>query len=193
MEIQKFTGIYSKTFAFEALHTQAKKVIKSSLYCNKMDFCPSLFFLSWAPLSSCFHVCLMSVLRSLHQVFLGWHLFLVPSKGLPGVAGIEFPECVTDPSPFSSLDLLFHKLLAHSLPEITVPDSIWPVDVENPPQAVVDECLCFRDCNWLSSMSLIQRVILVWFWSWSVFVCWLISLRFKCSSVGWTKPLPYQF
>lgn len=63
-------------------------------------------------------------------------VLLISSKSLPG--GIEFPECVVNPSFFP--DLLSHVLLAGSLPEIIVADGIWPVDVHEPPQAAANEC-----------------------------------------------------
>lgn len=42
----------------------------------------------------------------------------VSPEGLPGNAGIGFQECVADPSPSSSLDLLVRRLLDRSPPEI---------------------------------------------------------------------------
>lgn len=120
-----------------------------------IDHSPSLAFLS-----SCIHVsllCLMSVSRSLHQVFLGHPLFLVP-WAFHLRACLVVPECVADPS--FSLDLLLHMLLACSLTEIIVADGIWPVDVQDLPQEAIDECLLvlLSLWSWLFSLSLICKV-----------------------------------
>ncbi len=82
----------------------------------------------------------------LHQVFLGWPLFLVPC-GIHlracGDTGDRVSECVADPSPAFSLDLVFCRFLIRSLPEILAANSVWPGDNQDLSQAAVDLSLHF--------------------------------------------------
>ena len=52
-------------------------------------------------------------------------------------------EGVTNPSPASLKDVVFCRLLSRSLPQFLVADGVRPVNLENPFEKGVDECLEF--------------------------------------------------
>lgn len=114
----------------------AQAVDQTSSESSVLGFPFQLFQCYPALLDVCLEITASGVLE---LASLSWFLG-APSKGMPGDAGIGFPVHVADPSPSTSLDVLFHRLLAHFLPDIIAAYGVWPVDSQDLPQAVVDEC-----------------------------------------------------
>ena len=57
-------------------------------------------------------------------------------------------EGVTNPSPASLKDVVFCRLLSRSLPQFLVADGVRPVNLENPFEKGVDECLESASWSW---------------------------------------------
>ena len=65
----------------------------------------------------------------------------VPKKSLSGNAVIWSPKCVADPCPFSACQLLSHRCLPCSFPQVSVADSGRPVDAKDFTQASINKGL----------------------------------------------------
>lgn len=59
------------------------------------------------------------------------------------LTGFRLTEVVSDPSPASLKDVVFNRLLSHSLPQFLVVDGVWPANLENPSEEGFDACLDF--------------------------------------------------
>ena len=65
----------------------------------------------------------------------------VPKKSLSGKAVIWSPKCVADPCSFSACQLLSHRCLTCSFPQVSVADSGRPVDAKDSTQASINKGL----------------------------------------------------
>ena len=67
----------------------------------------------------------------------------IPGQGASGGAGSWLPQCVSNPPPSPLKDLLINLPLACSFPKFLVADFVGPGNLQDLPEASVDEGLDF--------------------------------------------------
>ena len=100
--------------------------------------------LSCAFLSSCFHVrpvCPVSAWKSRRQLFSDGLFSFFPGGSMSCGTCCWLLQRVSNPAPSSFTNFIFCWHLLCSLPQVSVSDLFWPVDIEDASQTCVDKCL----------------------------------------------------